>query len=356
MSPECIMRHLAYDQCPEYCALSYAWGSSERSIPIIVQGQSLLVTPNLLEALVHFRSGGVESWLWIDSICINQANDAEKSVQVQRMRLIYQNAKEMLAWLGPGEEKRQVDATILSTLKRVGDPIVQKFASTEGQIVGRNLRECKPPSIGGVRMQKKKSLELRLRRRVDMNRCANSQELFEIDLNQFTKALSSDTALTEELVCEIILKQYLRDSDDIDDLKCLLSQSIWTRIWVIQEFGSAREVVFMYAAERIRLQAFFVVWVVLFYYINQAINDPFSGGLDQIDKSIKSMAPLLLQSNVWMNGQKPRTLFELLRATGGFNAFDNRDKVFALLGIAEDAQEFGCIPIIASPTEKWPWR
>lgn len=42
--------------------------------------------------------------MWADAICINQDNNTEKGHQVKRMGKVYENAKEVLAWLGKGSE------------------------------------------------------------------------------------------------------------------------------------------------------------------------------------------------------------------------------------------------------------
>jgi hypothetical protein len=51
----CILTHVSLDDPPEYAALSYAWGEGP-SRSICVNGQNLLVTPNLEAALQEFRS------------------------------------------------------------------------------------------------------------------------------------------------------------------------------------------------------------------------------------------------------------------------------------------------------------
>lgn len=38
--------------------------------------------------------------IWIDAVCINQNDDEEKSVQVNRMGTIFAHATEVLSWLG----------------------------------------------------------------------------------------------------------------------------------------------------------------------------------------------------------------------------------------------------------------
>jgi hypothetical protein len=51
----CILTHVSLDDPPEYAALSYTWGEKP-SRNICVNGQQLLVTPNLEAALQEFRS------------------------------------------------------------------------------------------------------------------------------------------------------------------------------------------------------------------------------------------------------------------------------------------------------------
>jgi hypothetical protein len=43
------------------------------------------------------------AWFWTDAICINQADDKEKSVQVKGMGETYSNASCVLVWLGAAE-------------------------------------------------------------------------------------------------------------------------------------------------------------------------------------------------------------------------------------------------------------
>jgi Heterokaryon incompatibility protein (HET) len=57
------------DLAPKYEALSYAWGSSEMSNTILLNGQVFPVTDNLHTALVYLRTD-TERLLWMDAICI----------------------------------------------------------------------------------------------------------------------------------------------------------------------------------------------------------------------------------------------------------------------------------------------
>jgi hypothetical protein len=42
--------------------------------------------------------------IWADAVCINQADDEEKSWQVRMMGDVYRNADRVLIWLGLAED------------------------------------------------------------------------------------------------------------------------------------------------------------------------------------------------------------------------------------------------------------
>ncbi|KAK3692972.1 heterokaryon incompatibility protein-domain-containing protein [Podospora appendiculata] len=58
------------------------------------------VTTNLELALRYLRRERRPRTLWIDAMCINQADEDEKKMQIQRMDLVYANASSVLIWLG----------------------------------------------------------------------------------------------------------------------------------------------------------------------------------------------------------------------------------------------------------------
>src|SRR5215472_15072657 len=85
----------------DYLALSYAWGANpESKRPVVLNGTDFAVTENLHSALQHIRLPEEELTIWIDAICINQIDTAEREGQVRQMRDIFGRAKEVLAWIG----------------------------------------------------------------------------------------------------------------------------------------------------------------------------------------------------------------------------------------------------------------
>jgi hypothetical protein len=83
-----------------YEALSYVWGDPNENLPIFVRGNRFNVTINLHAALLRLRNHSIERILWIDAICINQADDKEKENQIQFMAKIYGQANRVVVWLG----------------------------------------------------------------------------------------------------------------------------------------------------------------------------------------------------------------------------------------------------------------
>lgn len=59
---------------------------------------------NALTALLQLAKVDSILTMWIDAICINQDDSDERSSQVAMMDSIYQNAEEIIAWLGPNTE------------------------------------------------------------------------------------------------------------------------------------------------------------------------------------------------------------------------------------------------------------
>ncbi|KAI0969291.1 heterokaryon incompatibility protein-domain-containing protein [Xylaria arbuscula] len=89
---------------PSFVAVSYRWSVDHR-VPIIVDGRRCDVSSSIHQLLITLQSEASDSqderYLWIDSICINQADRKEKSWQIGLMKDVYSSAKHVLGWLGP---------------------------------------------------------------------------------------------------------------------------------------------------------------------------------------------------------------------------------------------------------------
>ncbi len=85
---------------PDFEALSYTWGDATEKHWISCDGKAIQVTRNLLVALQHLRQSDGPRVIWIDAVCINQEDMAERGQQVQIMGSIYNKAGRVVVWLG----------------------------------------------------------------------------------------------------------------------------------------------------------------------------------------------------------------------------------------------------------------
>ena len=84
----------------QYEALSYVWGNPHETLPIYVDEDQFLVTVNLYAALLRLRDPSFERIIWVDAVCINQADKQEKEHQIQSIVKIYSQAHRVTVWLG----------------------------------------------------------------------------------------------------------------------------------------------------------------------------------------------------------------------------------------------------------------
>ena len=111
-----ITASLLDSSCPPYKALSYVWHDDtpvydrrmvETWEPGPHHGDEITSTAiaklqgSALTAIWQLMETENELTIWIDGICIDQENIVERGSQVSIMSTIYQNAEEVVAWLGP---------------------------------------------------------------------------------------------------------------------------------------------------------------------------------------------------------------------------------------------------------------
>ncbi|KAI0006988.1 heterokaryon incompatibility protein-domain-containing protein [Xylariaceae sp. FL0662B] len=108
------------DEIPPFDALSYTWGNTNIVKTISCDDQSLKVHLNAWSALLDLRREDVPRTMWIDAICINQADMDERSAQVQLMRDIYMRAAHVAVWMRPTKADTSAVFRTLASLSRLG--------------------------------------------------------------------------------------------------------------------------------------------------------------------------------------------------------------------------------------------
>ena len=106
---KCNLEHVYLSDFPSYKALSYTWGIGDKThfITSSKDGTRIPITASLAAALVQLRDVKDPTVFWIDQICINQEDLAERSSQVPLMAEIYTNAKQVIVWLGEADSNTQ---------------------------------------------------------------------------------------------------------------------------------------------------------------------------------------------------------------------------------------------------------
>ncbi|KAL6879278.1 HET domain-containing protein [Trichoderma novae-zelandiae] len=116
------------NQDTPYDALSYAWGNDtpDSHESIFLGDTQIGVTPSLANALRRLRLPNEARNIWADALCINQADDVEKSFQVSMMGRIYRQSTQGIIWLGPLENtspsNAQAALDVLSWIAGEQDP------------------------------------------------------------------------------------------------------------------------------------------------------------------------------------------------------------------------------------------
>jgi hypothetical protein len=107
---------------PHYTTISYTWGSATRDKSIILDGHSYSVTTSVYQILNRIRREDKSLLIWIDSVCINQDDNEEKSKQIMLMKQIYSMASETVAWIGKAGDDSHL---AIRSIKKIG----QEFGS-----------------------------------------------------------------------------------------------------------------------------------------------------------------------------------------------------------------------------------
>jgi hypothetical protein len=269
----------------------------------MVDDQIMLVTESLHQALMRLRHDPSINFLWVDALCINQADDKEKSQQVQRMRSIYKAAKMVYAWLGPATlESEQLMLDLSKIGRSVLDYII--LESSYGETTNTTL-----PSRSGRALK---------------NFIYPSKDGHSLLLGALEYMSHLDLSFGG-------VRDLLRN----DTMTKLLSSSLWERCWILQEFCAAHELVLVWGPANLAFKHFSAVWALLYNALR--VPQEFGKHIDwgNLQDQLEKTKPMVLQHII----TKHRPLLGQLSVTHMLQATDPRDKLFALLGISTDAQE-----------------
>ncbi|KAF2660000.1 hypothetical protein K491DRAFT_649926 [Lophiostoma macrostomum CBS 122681] len=129
----CDVAVVDLDSDSTWTALSYVWGTMASEPDVIFCNQTAFrVTSNCYSALRHLRQILGSFTIWVDAICINQADNLEKGHQVGLMDDIYSRAGTTYIWIGEGSESTE---RVVKLLSNTG--FLEYFLDANGQIKPR---------------------------------------------------------------------------------------------------------------------------------------------------------------------------------------------------------------------------
>ncbi|KAK5679110.1 hypothetical protein LTS10_008769 [Elasticomyces elasticus] len=98
------LEYASLDSAPAYDALSYCWGAQQHMEPVTIDDKDdFRLSRHLHSAMLRLRRPDRVRLIWIDVICVNQVNIAERNRSVQLMWKIYANAHRVIVWVGETE-------------------------------------------------------------------------------------------------------------------------------------------------------------------------------------------------------------------------------------------------------------
>ncbi len=117
-----------------YTALSYVWGSSDRTCSVDILSNQVRITATVDCILRKLRQPLKPVFLWIDQLCIDQDDLADRESQVAQMAAIYRRAFNTLVWLCDDP-----DCGALSCLQRLYEATV----GYEADLLDEELEDLK---------------------------------------------------------------------------------------------------------------------------------------------------------------------------------------------------------------------
>jgi Heterokaryon incompatibility protein (HET) len=269
----CRLTHSRLGLYPQYNAVSYVWGDNSNNHKICIDNCSLEIQHNLYVALQHFRDENQPRILWVDAICLNQADVVERNHQVKLMRRIYEGSELTLIWFGVAKAEELLALNVCLRYDHA------------------------------LRMSYMLSHDLSWNRRFSIAR-------------------------------EFLRNRPEANHNSIDQMKSFKAIDLraWSRrIWVLQEYAVSENAIIIYGRTSFQSQALALAMQDMLPSFGKLLS---ISGVEEWRKV--AMLRLELFNRIRLNYTRGKQvkLQELLYATYGyFEASDPRDHVFALIGL-----------------------
>jgi hypothetical protein len=304
-----------------FAALSYVWGSIEDPACITIDQTKFWITRNLFNALQAMRRPDVAISLWIDAICINQDDLEEKKVQISLMRRIYRQAQRVTAYV----------------------PQTSEDAENLGQLMQEILRidaKCTEIIEAGV-IPEQVILE-------------DDEEDIEADPDGERPAVRFVTRPVPLIPTGTCLEDHGLPSED-DAIwgawRRFFASPYFRRIWILQEYALGSNLRYC-LSERHQFEGDMMLVVMnAVESKSRLLNGHYLGrGEDwQLTRGAllgwwglyqMMQQRVFTRQDIYGSKQLPSCLIDKLDKALSFDSTDPRDKIYALLGLVSDADEF----------------
>lgn len=243
---ELELRHASFDDDDtHYAALSYVWGrpNTNTVAQIYINGGSFSIGSNLHAALTQLYRRGVQSWLWVDSICIDQSDMEEKSSQVAQMRTIFSRADCVYIWLGSGsvETAKAVDFANRFGPRALAVGVLDLWSNRQlWKWVAQNIKD--QPSSFEVRNRNDGSSVM-------------AGELTDFIVDILREPDLQGGGMLEKRSPKNACTN-LKEDSLARDIRELMQREYWHRIWIFQEISLAKEATVLWGEKAIPLDVF----------------------------------------------------------------------------------------------------
>lgn len=351
----CDLVHVSLHECPNYEALSYTWGLPNFSCGILVNGEAFPVTENLLLALHALRSETSARCLWIDAICINQQDIAERNHEVLRIMEIYEHATSVVVWLGPASDDSGLAYDHLEDLSNQWHDLISKRwynRISKTSIIQNSiwlvfitiLTLIFVFNVFWIAIYRK---YVRTFCVIHMLYYARRTE------NALIRWALTGTIIHFFCICAYeaikpMKREYERDvmlsrpqppaRELIDSLYHLFNRDWFTRTWIVQEISAAKTAKIQCGQRMLELKKLVDAVSMMEFIINNDVDaSPY------INCGFQELTGLMEGCKNPALPERPRlhrfSLLELITHFSHHNTTDPRDKVFGLLGMSNEGRK-----------------
>jgi hypothetical protein len=298
---EMLLVSLESGSYPPYIGISYAWDRDVSVMEtIFINNQPFKVSPNVYAILKAMRHPLWSRCVWIDSICINQKDNAEKASQVRNMRQIYQRTTRVVGWLG--EDNREWPNFWLGALN-VATELFFNPMSAEDDLAFAMVRRL------------------------------NSSTFLQDYRDQRSPSVYFDQHR----------KKFW------DAFRILVTNRFFTRIWIVQEVVTARHVFLRYGRHEFSWELYARAISILCHTgLRENLIQNGDGTEESRRAEARGIDNTMVMENIRQRHDRPGImqtrpgrllpLEDTLKLCAMFSATEDVDRIFALLGVISDAE------------------